>query len=171
MERLIGFDAQFLHDVVLTGINIFILFFGLSYLLFNPVRNVLEKRKQKISDELADAAQNQEQTAALKAEYESKLKSVNKEAEVIMEEARKKAKLKEAEIISEAKSEASRISERAHREIELEKKKAMADMKREVIEIASLLAGKVVSESIDVTVHNSLFEQTLKDMEESTWQS
>ena len=44
MDRLIGFDPQFLHDAVLTGINVFILFFALSYLLFNPVRDVLEKR-------------------------------------------------------------------------------------------------------------------------------
>ena len=43
MDRLIGFDPQLLHDAVLTGINIFILFFALSYLLFNPVRDVLEK--------------------------------------------------------------------------------------------------------------------------------
>ena len=53
MDRLIGFDPQLLHDAVLTGINIFILFFALSYLLFNPVRDVLEKRKQKIAGELA----------------------------------------------------------------------------------------------------------------------
>ena len=47
MDRLIGFDPQLLHDAVLTGINIFILFFCLSYLLFNPVRDVLERRKRK----------------------------------------------------------------------------------------------------------------------------
>ena len=50
MDRLIGFDPQFLHDAVLTGINVFILFFALSYLLFNPVRDVLEKRRKKIAD-------------------------------------------------------------------------------------------------------------------------
>lgn len=171
MERLIGFDAQLLHDAVITGINIFILFFGLSYLLFNPVRDVLEKRKQRISDELADAASNQERAAALKSEYEDKLKLINKEAENIFEEARRKAKNREAEIINEAKDEALKITERAYREIELEKKKAMADMKQEVIEIATLLAGKVVSGSIDLKAQNSLFEQTLNNMEDSTWQS
>ena len=53
LDRLIDFDAQLLHDSILTGINIFILFFLLSYLLFNPVRDILEKRKQKIAQELA----------------------------------------------------------------------------------------------------------------------
>ena len=78
MDRLIGFDPQLLHDAVLTGINIFILFFCLSYLLFNPVRDVLEKRKKKIADELASAAGDMASASALKDEYEAKLKNVNK---------------------------------------------------------------------------------------------
>ena len=82
MDRLIGFDPQFLHDAVLTGINVFILFFCLSYLLFNPVRDVLEKRKQKIAGELASAANDMASASALKEEYEAKLKNVNKEAEI-----------------------------------------------------------------------------------------
>ena len=42
MERLINFDPQWINDVVITGINIFILFFAMSYLLFNPasVKNI-----------------------------------------------------------------------------------------------------------------------------------
>lgn len=35
MERLLGFDPQLLFDAFVTGINVFILFFALSYLLFN----------------------------------------------------------------------------------------------------------------------------------------
>ena len=67
MDRLIGFDPQLLHDAVLTGINIFILFFALSYLLFNPVRDVLEKRRQKIVDELARAAEDKTSAAVVGA--------------------------------------------------------------------------------------------------------
>ena len=65
LDRLIGFDPQLLHDSILTGINIFILFFLLSYLLFNPVRDVLEKRKQKIAQELAAAAGDMASASAL----------------------------------------------------------------------------------------------------------
>lgn len=171
MDRLIGFDPQLLADAVITGINIFILFFALSYLLFNPVRDVLEKRRQKIAGELADAATDKKTAAEMKAEYEAKLKDINKEAEAILEEARKKAKRREAEIIDEAKGEAVKIIERANREIEMEKKKAVDDMKQEVINLASLIAGKVVAASIDTTVQDALVEQTLKEMGETTWQS
>lgn len=171
MERLIGFDPQFINDSIITGINVFILFFVLSYLLFNPVRDVLEKRRQKIAGELEDAANGKKTAEALKAEYETKLKEVNKEAEQILEAARKKAKAREAEIIDEAKVEASRIVERANHEIELNKKKAIDDMKQEVVSIASLMAGKVVAASIDTTVQDALIEETLKEMGETTWQS
>ena len=171
MDRLIGFDPQLLADAVITGINIFILFFALSYLLFNPVRDVLEKRRQKIAGELADAATDKKTAAEMKAEYEAKLKDINKEAEAILEEARKKAKKREAEIIDEAKGEAVKIIERANREIEMERKKAVDDLKQEVIDLASLIAGKVVAASIDTSVQDALVEETLKEMGETTWQS
>ena len=171
LDRLIGFDPQLLYEMFWTAINIFVLFFGLSYLLFNPVRDMLEKRKQKIAGELADAANDKKSAAEMKAEYEQKLKEVSKEADAILEEARRKGKEKEAEIIQEAKAEAARIVERGNREVELERKKALDDMKQEIVSIASLMAEKVVASSIDMKVQDELIEETLKEMGESTWQS
>ena len=171
MERLINFDPQWINDVVITGINIFILFFAMSYLLFNPARDYLEKRRKKIAGDLEMAKSSRESALALQAEYEEKLRSINKEAEAIMDEARKKAKKQEAEILEEARAEAGRILERASREIDLEKKKALEDVKTEIVSIASLMAGKAVAASMDVKLQDSLIQETLKEMGESTWQS
>jgi F-type H+-transporting ATPase subunit b len=171
LERLLGFDPQLLFGSFVMGINVFILFFALSYLLFNPVRDVLEKRKQKIAGELQNAADDKEAARILKEEYEARLQEINKEAEVIMEEARKRAKQRETEIIAEARDEANRIVERGNREIDLERKKALDDMKEQIISIASMMAGKVVTASIDTSIHGSLIDDTLKEMGESTWQS
>lgn len=171
MERLINFDPQWINDIVITGINIFILFFVLSYFLFNPARNYLEKRRQKIAGDLETARTSREDALALKAEYEEKLKAVDKEAQEILAEARKKAKKQEAEILAEAREEAGRIRERADREIDLEKKKALEEMKTEIISIAALMAEKAVGASMDVKIQDSLIDDTLKEMGESTWQS
>jgi len=171
LERLINFDPQWISDVVITGINIFILFFAMSYLLFNPARDYLEKRRKKIAGDLENARLSKESAVALQAEYEAKLKTIDKEAEAILEEARKKAKRQEAEILEEAKKEANRILERANKEIDLEKKKALEDVKTEIVAIASLMAGKAVAASMDVKIQDSLIEETLKEMGESTWQS
>jgi F-type H+-transporting ATPase subunit b len=171
LDRLLGFDAQLLFDSFVTGINIFILFFALSYMLFNPVREALEKRKQKIAGELKNAADDKEAAHAMKEEYEARLHEVKKEAEAILEDARKRAKQREAEIIAEAREEADRIVIRGNREVELERKKALDDMKEQIISIASVMAGKVVAASIDTTVQDALIDETLKEMGESTWQS
>lgn len=171
MERLIGFDLQFLVDAALAGINIFILFFGLSYLLFNPVRDFLNKRKEKIATELKEAADKEANAKLLKSEYEAKLKGVDKEAEQLLEAARKKAKIRENEIIEEAKKEAARIIERANKEIDLEKKKVVDDMKNEMVNIASLMASKAIANAMDIQIQSDLVEETLKEMGENTWQS
>ena len=171
MERLINFDPQWINDVVITGINIFILFFALSYMLFNPARNMLEKRRQKIAGDLDTARTSKEDALALKSEYEARLKSIDKEAEQLLDEARKKAKKQDAEILSEARAEAGRILERANREIDLERKKALEDVKKEIVSIAALMAGKAVAASVDVKIQDTLIEDTLKEMGESTWQS
>ena len=44
-------------------------------------------------------------------------------------------------------------------------------MKKEMISIASLMAGKVVSATVDTAVQNRLIEETLQEIGESTWQS
>ena len=113
MERLIGFDVQLLHDAAIMGISIFILFFGLSYLLFNPVRDVLKKRREKVLSELEDASTKSKDANELKALYESKLKDINLERDRILEDARKKAKLKEADIIAKAENEAKNIKQKS----------------------------------------------------------
>ena len=169
MERLFTLDAQFLFDAVVLALSMLVMFTFLSYLLFEPVRNLLEKRRQRVLDEQETAKKERTDATAYKEEYEKKLKEVDKEAQEILSAARKKAMQNEAKIIAEAKEEAARIIERGNAEIELEKKRALDEMKQEMITITSMMAGKVVSSSIDTNVQESLIEETLKEMGDSTW--
>ena len=169
--RLFELDFQLLADASLMIIAVFVLFLVASHLLFNPVRDMLEKRQEKIKTELDSAASDMENARALREEYEARLKDINKEAETILAEARKKALANENKIVADAKEEAARIIERANTEAELEKKKAVDDMKREMVVLASMMAGKVVNAAIDTTVQDSLIEETLKEIGEDTWLS
>ncbi len=171
MERLFDLDWQLLADSCLTIIAVFFLFLALSYFLFNPARKMLNARKEKIHNELEDAKQNMESAQSLKAQYEEKLKDIDKEAEEILSDARKRALVNENQIIADAKEEAARIIERARVEAELEKQKMADDVKKEMISLASMMAGKVVAASIDTTVQDQLIEETLKEMGDSTWQN
>ena len=168
---LFNLDAQLLFDTALLAIAVFFLFMLMSYLLFNPARKLLKDRQERIANDIDSAKEDKESAAALKAEYEGKLKDIEKEAELILAEARQKALKNEAKIVDEAKEEASRIIKRAQEEAELEKKHAMDDMKQEMIQIASLMAQKVVAASIDTDIQDTLVEETLNEMGESTWLS
>lgn len=171
MSRLFDLDLQLLADAVLTMIAVFALFLTASHFLFNPVRDMLNKRQEKIRGELEEAAREQEDALNLRLQYEEKLKNIDKEAERILNEAHKKALENEKRIIAGAKEEAAGIIERAQIEAELEKKKAVDDVKREMVSIASLMAGKIVAASIDTKVQDTLIDETLKEIGESTWLS
>lgn len=170
-ERMFGIDWQLLSDATLTIIAVFTLFAVMSYFLFNPARKMLNDRQAKIKGELDDAKNNMEEANRLREEYESKLRDINKEAESILSEARKKALANENQIIAEAKEEAARIMERARTEAELEKQKVSDEVKTEIISIASLMAGKVVNASIDTTIQGQLVDETLKEIGRDTWLS
>ncbi len=168
---LFNLDAQLLFDTILLAIAVFFLFLLMSNLLFNPARKLLKGRQERIESDINLAKEDKEEAAAMKAEYEAKLKEVDKEVDAILSEARQKALKNETRIINEAKEEASRIIKRAQEEAILEKKHAMDDMKQEMVLIASMMAEKVVSASIDTKVQDTLVEETLREMGDSTWLS
>ena len=88
-----------------------------------------------------------------------------------MADARKAAMKNQDRIIAEAKEEASRIIARANAEIELEKKKAADDIKKEIIQVATAMANKVVAASIDAQTQDALIEETLREIGDDTWLS
>ena len=171
MERIFNLDPQLLQDAVFLAVNIFILFLVGSFLLFNPVRNLLKKRQDMVENDIESARKDKEDAAALKSQYDEKIKSADKEADVILAEARKKALAREEQIVDEARAEAGRIIDRANSEVELEKKRAADDMKKEIVAVATAVAGKVVSAKIDTSVQESLVDETLNEMGDETWQN
>ena len=107
----------------------------------------------------------------MKDEYELKLKDADKAAEAILAEARKKAIKNEEKIINEAKEEAAAIIAQARKEAELEKKKASDDVKKEIVRVATLMAGKMVTVSMDESAQARLIDETLGEIGDNTWLS
>ena len=171
LSRLFDLDWQLVADASLMIIAIFVLFLLMSFFLFNPARKMLDGRREKIRDELESAKQDMEDAKRLKEEYETKLKDIDKEAESILSDARRRALDNENQIVAHAKEEAARILDRARVEAELEKQKVSDEVKREIVAVAAVMAGKVVAASIDTTVQNQLIDETLKEMGDKTWLS
>ncbi len=171
MERLFNLDPQLLHDAVLLAIAVFVMFLLLSYLLFNPAREFLRKREERVKDNIDSAEKAKADAEALRLDYENRLRDIHKEENEILSAARRKALENEAKILENAKAEAAAIIARANREVELERKRAEDDIKKEIISVASMIAGKVVSENIDTSVQDSLIDDTLKEIGDQTWLS
>ncbi|MBQ4463096.1 MAG: F0F1 ATP synthase subunit B [Eubacterium sp.] len=148
-----------------------ILFILLSYLLFNPARKLIEKRKAYIKEQLDEAAEAKESALSMKEEYDNKLAKVDEQSEEMMAEARKKAKARETEIISDADAEAHRIITRAEKEASLEKDKVRDEIKQEIVQVATQMAGKFVESGMDQATQDKLVDETLKEMGDATWQS
>ena len=169
--RLFNLDPQLLHDAVLLAIAVFVMFLFLSYMLFNPAREMLKKRQDKVKDDIDSAEKSREDAAKLKEEYENRLREIHKEEDAILSAARQKALENETKIIDQAKAEAANIIARANHQAELEMKKAQDEIKKEIITVASMVDGKAVSEKLDIEIQDSLIDDTLKEIGEKTWQS
>ena len=154
--RIFGLDAQTLFDTGITLIAMLFLFILLSYLLFNPARKLIQKRKDFIQGQLNEAAGAKQEALGMKSEYSEKLAKVEDESAVLLAEARKKAQVKESEIVAEANEEARRIVTRAEKEVALEKDKVRDEMKQEMVQVAALMAGKFVAESMDEATQEKL---------------
>ena len=169
--RIFGLDPQTLFDTCITLVAMLALFILLSYLLFNPARTLIQKRKDYIESQLSEAASAQDEALAMKKEYDDKLAKVDDESTELISQARQKAKERAGEIVNEAGDEAHRILARAEKEVALEKDKVRDEMKQEMVQVASMMAGKLVSESISEEAQAKLIEETCNEMGDSTWQS
>ena len=132
---------------------------------------MLKKRQDKVKNDIDSAEKSREDAAKLKEEYENRLREIQKEEDAILSAARQKALENETKIIDQAKAEAANIIERANHQAELEMKKAQDEIKKEIITVASMVAGKAVSEKLDIEIQDSLIDDTLKEIGEKTWQS
>ena len=103
--KILVLNLDMVFEILIQLANTFILIFVLSKFLYNPVVKILNKRQEKISNDIKETNKNNEKAKLLKDEYEEKLNSIKKEADVILEEARKKALDSEALIMKEARDE------------------------------------------------------------------
>ncbi len=166
---IFGLDTTLLMDSAITMLAMFCMFLLLSYLLFNPARNLLQKRQEGIKEQMETAAKEKEDAIQFKAEYDAKLKNVEVEAEEILTETRKKALKKESDIIGEAREEAARVIDRANKEAELEKNRVKDEVKQEMITVAAAMAGKFIASSLDESKQSQLIADTLNEMGDETW--
>lgn len=167
---VIMMDQQTLIQVAIQIINTCILCFALSKLLYKPVTKFLNARKEKIAEQIDSAEAKLTEAEALKAEYENKLKNIEAEKNSILEKARTQAGKNGQQIIAEARKEAENIHNRAMTDIKREEEKAKDEIKKQIIEVSSIVSGKFIAAKMTEEEQNKLVDDTISDLEGVEWQ-
>lgn len=157
-------------EFIITAVNIFILFFLVGYFGSGMINNFLAKRKAGIVESIDSAARQKEDAAKNLAEYQAKIKNFESERQQILERAALRAKHREEDILAEADKEAQRILLRANKEAELKRLKLKDDIKHDMVVYATETASRIIAENMTDSIQDTLIEDTLREMGESTWQ-
>ena len=168
-DKIFALDWQLIFDALIVACAVFFLFFLLSYLVFNTARNLMQKRRDKIAEDIAAAEKEKEDALAFKKEYDARLRDVDREADGILADAKRRAKDREEAIIAEAKEESARIMTRTKAEVELEKSKAKDEIKQEIVTVAGEMAGRFIKDKMDEQKQAALVDDVIREMGDATW--
>jgi len=152
--------------VSLLAFAILVWIFG-KYLI-PPINKAMTGRQEAIRKEFADLEDAQADARKAEADYKEQLNNAKHEAARIREEAREQGAQIVQEAREKAQTEADRMIEHAHAQIEADRKSAMASLRRDVGSLASTLAGRIVGESMDDDERQGrVVERFLADLEEA----
>ncbi|MEK7494141.1 MAG: F0F1 ATP synthase subunit B [Patescibacteria group bacterium] len=154
----LGIDVRlFLFQVV----NFSILLFVLHRFLYKPFLQILDTRRKKIEESMAqvDAAARAHKEAEEKMARE--MKHAQEKAKFIIEKAIDDAEKVRDGMAKKAADESARLIERAKKEIDAQQEKAMTEIKREAGSIAVAVAEKVLGEEINEEKHARLIQETI----------
>ncbi len=144
--------------------NLLIVYLFLRKLLFNPLKNMIDSRQKEIDDMYSDAESSKAKASELLTEYEGKLSAAGEECEELLRNATRKAQLREEEIIRDANEQAARTVRRAAEEVEMEKKRAINEVKDEVADMALQIAGAVIERDISKGDHEAFIDDFIKNI-------
>jgi len=151
--------------ISLWAIVSFLVLFALLYKVAWPkLLNALEERETKIRQDLEDSEKKLREAVALVEQRKQEIEKVKDEARAILDEERAKGQEVGSEIVSKARQEADEIIERAKEEINFEREKAVAALRREVVDISLDAAGKVLGRAITEDDHKRLVEEAASEL-------
>jgi len=113
------------------------------------ILGAVEAREQALEHQLAEAARDREQVAALLAEHQKLIGDAKSQAHGIIVEARSVAEKDRALAIEKTRQEQEELLARARREIGAERDRAVAELRREAVDISLAAATRLIEKRMD----------------------
>ncbi len=160
-----------LTEFIFYLVNFLILVGVLGKFLYKPFLNLMETRKQSIVDALDNAEAVNRRADEKMANYDRKIAKLEAEGREIIKEAKIKAEEQANEIIEQANQRASQIMNRAEKEIEREREKAVLEMREQIAVLSLMAAEKIMERDVEVNGQDQIIEQVLEEAGASEWQN
>ena len=158
-ESVVGVNPW---TALFTFCNLIITFLLLKKFLFKPVKKLIEDRQKEIDGMYADADRCKQEAETMKAEFDANMESAKAQRDEILKNANLAAHQQEQKILSEAAQAAAAMKEKAQKDIEQEKKRAINEAKDEISGISMEIASKVVEKEVNSADHDGLVEQFIE---------
>jgi F-type H+-transporting ATPase subunit b len=142
-----------------------ILFWILKSKVFPVIIGAVEAREKALADALEGARKDRDEAARILAEHRAQVERARDDAQKLIAEARVVSEKSRADLLERTRAEQQELLERARRDIAGERDKAIAQLRREAVDLAIAGATKVVEENLDSDKNRKLVEQFLSSMQ------
>lgn len=156
-----------LWHILISLANLILIFLVVKRFLFKPVHELFAKRQAELDHQYASADAAEKQAQEHKETWAKKLQGANAEADFIVQNATDTAKYRAAQIVEEANAKAAGIQSRAEAEALLTQKRAVEEIKKEIVEVSSAIAEKMLEREINETDHRALIDSFLDKIGEN----
>ncbi len=144
-----------------------ILFFVLKKYAFPPILAAVEARERALEEAIEGAKRDREAAAQLLAEQRVQIEGARVEAQRYIAEGRAAGEQMRNDMLEQTRVQQDELLARARREIDAERARAVADLRREAVDLAIAGAGRVIERNMDDQTNRRLVEDFLSSVSTS----
>lgn len=133
----------------------------LSRFAFKPLLAAVEARERSLQDAIDSAKKDRDAAMQLLEEQRHLLDAARTDAQRFIADGRLTAEKLKASMLEETKSLQQEMLDRARRDIDNEKTRAIAELRREAVDLALAGAGKLIARNLDDAGNRKLVEEFL----------
>ena len=146
-----------LWQILISLCNLLLLFLIIKKFLYKPVKRVLKERQLALAEKQAEKS---------RVSWEEKLQGAQAEADMLLKKEIERAERHSSQMISEAREKADIIVHEAETQAALEYKKAQADIRKEIVDVSTLLAEKMLHREIHQEDHRDIIDSVISEIGE-----
>jgi F-type H+-transporting ATPase subunit b len=146
-------------------VNFVVLLFILKRLLYKPIREILQERRNLVEKIIEEAENTKKEALELKAEHLREMDRLGELKARMVEEMNAEVMGEKKRLIGEAEKEAAMRIEKGIALLEIEKARFESELKEKAIDIVSVFSSGVLQDIADEELHRGIWRKFLAELE------